>query len=99
MSADERILGRDGVRQHPDDCEVGPAQAAVQPAVLHYCTSVIAECQQDVIVKLSEAPGTVGAHHHAREVVVHEHRHGDQGVDLPVGGGASSARLVLTHYL
>ena len=95
----ERVLGLDGVGEHPHDREVGGAKPAVEPVGLEHGSGVVAEREQDFVVELLEAAGAVGADDHALEVVTHVDGDRDEVLDLLVGGRVAVARGVLADDL
>jgi hypothetical protein len=69
MAAQERVLGLDRLRQHPDRRDVRDAQLVVQAHVVQHRAGVVAQGEQDVVVEVVEAALAVGADHDAAELV------------------------------
>src|SRR3954447_24604161 len=85
VPAQERILGFQRTGEDAHGAEVRRAQLAAQPAVLQHRAGMVAEGEQDLVLDLGEAAGSIGADHDAGELAGDVDGDGDEVVELPVG--------------
>jgi hypothetical protein len=102
MALPLRIARCQRLEQRADRRVVRLDDLGTKLAVMQHGTGLIAEREQHVVVDVLESAGTVDAHDHAAEAVVHVDRDGDERLDLPVGGRQAvdlRRRLILPHDL